>query len=125
MRSFILLKNIHDYDLPKHLQEHDVRYTHALVRYFLETYTVEGNTVFDPFAGFGTTLYTAQEMGRRPYGLEYSAQKHAFIEQNLSIGRIIHGDARQLLSYDLPEINFSMTSPPYMHRHDSEVAPSK
>ncbi|HEX5691410.1 MAG TPA: class I SAM-dependent methyltransferase, partial [Roseiflexaceae bacterium] len=34
--------------------------------------------------------------------------------------RLIHGDSRQLLRYDLPAFDFSMTSPPYMHREDPE-----
>ena len=41
-------------------EDDDVRYAGELVRYFLDLYTQPGDIVFDPFAGFGTTLYTAE-----------------------------------------------------------------
>ena len=118
MRTFLNLKNAHDYKLPEHLQKDDVRFSSALVRHFLEQFTAEGDVIFDPFAGFGTTLFVAQEMNRVPYGIEYDAERCDFIRQRIADDHIIHGDALKLAEYDLPEIDFSITSPPYMHAQD-------
>ena len=107
MKTFLNLKNTHDYKLPKHLQHDDVRFSSSLVRHFLEEFTAEGDVVFDPFAGFGTTLFVAQEMNRVPYGIEYDAERCDFIRQRIADDHIIHGNALRLAEYDLPNIDFS------------------
>jgi len=45
-------------------------FTPQLVRELLDRYSLAGDTVFDPFAGHGTTLWVAEELGRVPLGLE-------------------------------------------------------
>ena len=57
-------------------------------------------------------------MNRNPYGIEYNAERYDFIKQQIASDHIIHGDALKLTEYDLPDIDFSMTSPPYMHAQD-------
>ncbi len=80
-----------------------------------------GDLVFDPFAGFGTTLVVAEAMGRVAFGIEVDAQRAEFIRSRLRHPhQLIHGDARRLAAYNLPAFDFSMTSPPYMNRHDVE-----
>ena len=46
----------------------DVRFSPDLVAAFMEAYTAPGDLVFDPFAGFGTTLLAAEQMRRRALG---------------------------------------------------------
>ena len=41
-----------------------------LPRFFIERLTAPGDTVYDPFAGRGTTLVQAALMGRRPAGTD-------------------------------------------------------
>lgn len=41
-----------------------------LVKYFLSEYSPTPGKILDPFAGVGTTLFTAQEIGWEPYGIE-------------------------------------------------------
>ena len=120
MRTYLELPNEQDEALPAECASDDVRYTPALVRTFLAEYTQPGQVVFDPFAGYGTTLHVAEEMGRRPCGLEYDRQRWAYARARLrDPDALLNGDARQLATYHLPPIDFSMTSPPYMTRDDS------
>jgi tRNA G10 N-methylase Trm11 len=98
-----------------------VRYPPELVRTFLAEYTHEGDVVFDPFAGFGTTLTVAEAMERQAIGIEYDRDRWTYTRTLLRHPEtLLHGDARQLASYALPRIDFTMTSPPYMQRDDPE-----
>ena len=42
----------------------------SLVKYFLQEYGRNGKRILDPFAGAGTALFTAQEMGWQSHGVE-------------------------------------------------------
>jgi tRNA G10 N-methylase Trm11 len=117
MRTVITLAKGQLEPLPVDLRGDDVRYPPELVRLFLQEHTRPGDLVFDPFAGFGTTLAVAAEMGRRALGIELDSKRCAFIRSHSSDpGILIEGDARQLDTLGLPSIDFSMTSPPYMSR---------
>jgi tRNA G10 N-methylase Trm11 len=95
----------------------DVAYPEALVALFLEEFTRPGDLVFDPFAGFGTTLAVAERMGRNALGLELLPERVDFIRHRLrDPAAILAGDALRLAELDLPVIDFVMTSPPYMNR---------
>jgi len=118
MRTYLQLENKNRFELPEKYREDDIRYSESLVEYFLKIYTREGDTVFDPFAGFGTTLLVAEEMGRIPYGIEFDEGQVSYIKSKLKqADNLILGDSRKLKSYDLPLINFSMTSPPYTRKY--------
>ncbi|MCL2346801.1 MAG: hypothetical protein FWC50_00930 [Planctomycetaceae bacterium] len=45
-------------------------FSSSLVKYFLQEYGGKGKRILDPFAGSGTTLFTAQEMGWQSVGIE-------------------------------------------------------
>ncbi|MCP4543900.1 MAG: methyltransferase domain-containing protein [Chloroflexi bacterium] len=121
MKTFTLFKNTHKLELPAEFQHDDVRYSESLVKYLLEEFTQKGNVVFDPFAGFGTTLRVAEEMGRVPFGIEFDPQRAEYARSQLAHPEnLIHGDSRQLLSYDVPPFDFSLTSPPYMGKRDRD-----
>jgi len=115
MRTCIQLENKNRFELPVEFQDDDVRFSESLVEFFLNEFTQEKDIVFDPFAGFGTTLIVAEQMGRDPYGIEYDKKRVRYIKSILNQSdKIIEGDSRKLSEYDLPEIDFSLTSPPYM-----------
>lgn len=100
--------------LPAELAHDDVRWEPALVRVFLEEYTRPGDMVLDPFAGFGTTLRVAEEMGRQARGLEYDATRCAYACSSLVRAEtLVHGDARKLAGYGFPPVDFSMTGIPF------------
>ena len=123
MHTYLQLENKFEFELPRKFQYDDVRYAPALVRHFLETFTAPGDVVFDPFAGFGTTLFVAEAMGRDPIGLELEEAKVDFIRERLAKkSGILHADTRRLDEIELPTIDFSMTSPPFTNAFDPENA---
>ncbi len=107
--------------LPARFQHENVRAADSLVEYCIDKYSEEGQVVFDPFAGYGTTLVIAEEMGRQGYGIEFSKEKANYVKDLLAEPEhLIHGDSRNLKEYDLPSIDLCFTSPPYTNRSDTE-----
>lgn len=107
--------------LPSRFQHEDVRAADSLIEYWVNQFTEQGQVVFDPFAGYGTTLLVAEEMGRIGYGIEYSQSKADYVHGLIPHPeRLIHGDSRKLDEYELPEIDLCLTSPPYTNQSDTE-----
>jgi SAM-dependent methyltransferase len=121
MRTFLTLPSVPQEPLPPEFADDDVRFSEALVELLLGEFTREGDVVLDPFAGFGTTLVVAEQMGRVPVGLELSPRVAAYARSLLRHPEaLIEGDARRLRDYGLPRFDFSLTSPPFMCRGDTE-----
>lgn len=121
MTSHLALANIQPEPLPPEFAGDDVRFPPALVETFLKEFTRAGDIIFDPFAGFGTTLIAAEALGRIPYGVERDARRAEYIRARLRQPQnLIHGDTRQLAALNLPPLDFSITSPPYTNRADPE-----
>ena len=78
MKTYIHLSGAHHYPLPANFRNDDVRYPESLVEYFIEEFTQKGDIVFDPFAGFGTTLVVAERMERVSYGMEIDQDRVNF-----------------------------------------------
>lgn len=118
--TYIHLDSANRVELPERFQGDDVRYSDAFVEYFLDEFTKPGDIVFDPFGGFGTTLLVCERMGREGHAIEIDGDRAEFVRGLLKHPeRFIRGDSRQLSEYDLPDIDFSITSPPYRtHIHD-------
>lgn len=70
----------------------------ALVEYFLDRYEITKGSVFDPFAGSGTTLFAASKLGLDSEGIEL-----------LPIGRQII-DTKQLIESGFTADNFAALS---------------
>jgi tRNA G10 N-methylase Trm11 len=95
-----------------------------LVEVFLGEYTQVGDVVFDPFAGFGTALMVAERMQRRPLGLEILPERAESIRSRLAdSSAVLIADARRLHQLDLPHIDFSISSPPYMTKFNHPQNP--
>jgi DNA modification methylase len=100
----------------------DDHYSRALVRAVLEEYTAAGDRVFDPFAGFGTTLIVSEELSRVAVGVELLPERVEVIRGRVSAAttHVIQGDARRLdeLGLGRDAFHLCLTSPPYMPRND-------
>ena len=105
---------------------HPAKFPETMAQEFIEFFTKEGETVLDPMAGTGSTLVAALRARRNSYGIELNP-KYAEIatqiieEERVTLGnsisslqsQIIHGDAGQIAKYQLPGIDYVLTSPPY------------
>ena len=60
-------------------------YKPQLPRFFIDIFTDEGDTVYDPFAGRGTTLIEAALMNRNIVGNDVNPLSHILIEPRLKI----------------------------------------
>jgi hypothetical protein len=115
MKTYILLPTMKRGCLPEEFREDDVRSSETLVEHFIEHFTQPGDTVFDPFAGFGTTLLVAERMKRIPFGIEADERRCEYTRSKLELkDNIIHGDSRELDTFPLPAIDFVFTSPIFM-----------
>lgn len=107
---------------PRHLT-HGAVFPVKLVDRLVRMYSREGDLVFDPFVGIGSTLVAAAQAGRRSLGIELSAAFVAVAEEWIAEldevtselrPEIVHADARHLDDHLEDEsVQLTVTSPPY------------
>lgn len=103
---------------PPPFEKNDIKYPESLVRHFLRRYTREGDKVFDPFCGLGTTLFVAEEMKRKAYGMEADVNRHAWVAGQLEGWmNLACADAARMAQMSFPKMDFCMMSPPFMPVH--------
>lgn len=111
--------------------EEDVHMVAALVDHVLERCSAPGDLVFDPFAGFGTTVERAIALGRRALGIELLPERVERLLRRVPTATVIEGDARELLrivrraspAVADGSVDLVLTSPPYMTAEDHEADP--
>lgn len=64
--------NVLDVDAGESL--HPATFPIGLPSFFIKAFSDDGDVIADPFLGSGTTLIAAEQLGRKCYGLEISAQ---------------------------------------------------
>ena len=105
---------------------HPAKFPETMAQEFIEFFTKEGETVLDPMAGTGSSLVAALRAGRNSYGIELNPKYAKIAEQIIEDERatlgesiqnlkseIVNGDATQAVNYQLPTVDYILTSPPY------------
>ena len=106
---------------------HGAAFPISLAKHMIRAYTIEGNTVLDPFAGVGTTLDAAKLLGRNAIGFEIVPQFAEIARLGVDPADRTPGDftgevrisvvqetCLNLLKHVKPEsIDLILTSPPY------------
>ncbi|QDV19821.1 Modification methylase DpnIIB [Gimesia panareensis] len=112
--------------------KHPAIFPEMLVERLIETFLpLDGEVILDPFAGSGSTVITAEKMGKTGIGVELSAEYAEIASQRLTEltetrdetntdqaqgtqSRIHHGSALHLAEYVSPgSVDLCITSPPY------------
>lgn len=108
----------------KYQLEHGAVYPVKLAERIIKMYSKEGDMVFDPFLGIGTTLIAAQNLGRHGIGIELNSKfvqiAKKWIDENKGLFlkefkcEVINDDCRNMLQYVKKDsIQVTVTSPPY------------
>ncbi|MFZ5902323.1 MAG: DNA methyltransferase [Chloroflexota bacterium] len=105
---------------------HPAKFPETMAQEFIEFFTKKGGTVLDPMCGTGSTLVAALRAGRHSYGIELNPKyaeiaKKIIAEERASLGaeienlksEIVNGDASHAVNYQIPTIDYVLTSPPY------------
>lgn len=88
---------------------------------FIEEFSEEGDVIFDPFAGLGTTLLAAGMLGRKSIGIELDKSRFTLLKERMHKHRqsmlfmpvVCEGDA---LTISFPcDVDLLVTNFPYFH----------
>lgn len=105
-------------------RKHGAAFPIILAKHFIKIYSKPGDTVFDPFAGVGTTLDAANILKRHSLGIELNSEFIKLFNQGVDpkdgksdaeCRRIIIQDSALNIYKHLPpeSVDFILTSPPY------------
>jgi len=108
----------------KYQLEHGAVYPVKLAERLIKMYSSEGDTVFDPFLGIGSTLIAAQGLNRHGVGIELNPKFSNIAQQWLNDVqglftndrhyKVINDDCRNMLKHIRKDkIHLTVTSPPY------------
>lgn len=108
--------------------DEDVHMLASIVDHVIERCSAPGELVFDPFAGFGTTIERASVLGRKTLGIELLPERVEFLQHRVPTAQVIEGDARELLrlvqgATPQATVDLILTSPPYMTVDHHEADP--
>ena len=115
-KTVLFFDNKNDELLPEEFRHEDIRFADSFVRYILEQYTEAEDIVFDPFAGYATTMVVSEQLKRVCYGIEADRARYEFgLTRLKNKDLLIHGDSLNLSKLDIPRLDLILFSPPYMH----------
>jgi DNA modification methylase len=102
---------------------HPAKYPEDLAKMYINAFTQEGDNVFDPMSGTGSTQISAFSLNRNSYGTElskffYEISKNRCIDYYIENPNsfeitILRQDACKIKPKDFPKIDYIITSPPY------------
>ena len=117
-----------DLSSPRHARhlKHGAVFPLKLADRLVTMFSGEGDLVFDPFTGVGTTLVAARRLKRNSVGFElnpefasladewFEEEKASLFSEDEIGQKLIIGDCRDMVKYLEPEsIQVTITSPPY------------
>ncbi len=121
----------------KGVLRHPAKFPETLAQEFIEFFTKRGQTILDPMAGTGSALVAALRCGRHSWGIELNPAyadiaRQIIEEERAALGdsaeglraEIITGDAKEAASFEIPVIDYVITSPPYwdmLHARGAET----
>jgi excisionase family DNA binding protein len=120
----------------KYQLEHGAVYPVKLAERLIKMYSKEGDTIFDPFLGIGSTIIAAQNLNRHAVGIELNKKFSDIAQQwleevqglfgNDKVYKIINDDCRNMLNQIKKEkIQLTVTSPPYANFIHKSIADRK
>jgi hypothetical protein len=96
------------------VKDADISFPESLARTLIASFTVRGDVVLDPFAGFGTTVVVAAEMGRIGIGIELNPERQKRAATRLRPpSRVILADCNEVLALGVGPVHMVLTSPPH------------
>ena len=98
--------------VPAKLDVWKVAFPEKVIERIIKEYSKKGEVVFDPFAGFGTTLKVSKKMGRRAFGTEIDEAKVNFARDEFGV-HVIQKSAFSLNYQRYPKIDLCLFSPVY------------
>jgi DNA modification methylase len=121
----------------KDVLQHPAKFPETMAQEFVEFFTKSGEIVLDPMVGTGSTLIACLRAGRHSIGIELNptyaeVAKRIVNEERDSLGKkaegirteVITGDVAQLADFNLPTVDYVLTSPPYwdmLHARGAET----
>lgn len=101
-------------ELPQGVKYPHLAVPEAVVQAYVQRFSRPGDVVFDPFAGYGSTLTSALALGRQACGVELDPERLTYARQRLDGRAVLHqADSRRLDDLDLPWYQLCLTGPPF------------
>jgi DNA modification methylase len=121
----------------KDVLQHPAKFPETLAEEFVSFFTKRGETVLDPMLGTGSTLVACLRTGRHGVGIELNPHyaeiaRRVIEDERQRLGQAVTdlrsqvyaGNAARLADFDLPRIDYVLTSPPYwdmLHARGAET----
>lgn len=96
-------------------EHHPATYSPTMISDFVKFFTKKGMKVLDPFSGIGSTLEACKRTGRIGFGTELNPKYYELCLKRTPEFKdnIFNIDATNILTLNLPKIDFCISSPPY------------
>lgn len=96
---------------------HIAMFPEELPKRLIKMFSFAGETVFDPFAGSGTTLQAAEHLGRNSVGYEINKDFAPIIKEKLCACQMsLCGDSQIIFTEDKEGLKYTLEDLPYIFR---------